>query len=348
MGLFTGNNSSFVGIDLGSSSIKIVELKKDKGRLKLLNYGFTENSDELKKDWQNDAKFVATTINKIRERAGITNNNAVTSLPTFAVFSAVINLSKVNKKELESAVRWEAKKVIPLPLEEMVLDWKVVEESQSDKDRPADNLRVLLTGAPRTLVKKYLEIFKTAGINLTSLETETFSLIRSLLGNDKTTSMIVEIGATTTDLSVVRESIPVLNRSIDAGGNFVTQAISKNLNVSIERAEQFKYDLGANSDKNTIIPKDIEEAINPVVNEIKYVMNSYNNSNEKKIDKIILSGGSAMLSNFNKYLANILNKNVIVGDPWSRISHPVELKPVLNELAPRMSVAVGLAMRTAE
>ena len=147
---------------------------------------------------------------------------------------------------MPSAINWEAKKVIPLPLEEMILDWKKISnagEREADLSNGQaggkDNVKILLTGAPRTLVKKYIEIFRNAQINLSSLETETFALIRSLLGNDKSTVMIVEIGAKTSSFNIIDQNMPILNRSIDIGGWTITKTIGDNLNIGLERAEQF-------------------------------------------------------------------------------------------------------------
>lgn len=350
MGLFSSNDS-YLGVDIGSSSIKMVELKKEGGRLRLLSYGFTENLDELvKADWQNDVRYIANIINKLRAEAGITSRSAVAALPTFSVFSSVINLSNINQKDISSAVHWEAKKVIPLSLDEMVLDWKIIPDSKDkeNKDKKG-NLKVLLTGAPKALVKKYIDIFKEARINLLSLETETFSLIRSLLGDDKSTVMIVEVGASTSDIFIVDKSISMLNRSMDIGGLTITKAISNNLNIGLERAEQFKYDLGIASIESNeeVVPKIITETISPIINEIKYMLNLFQGKGSTKVEKIILSGGSSLLPNFGSYLSKVLDMNVIIGDSWSMISCPVELKPVLSELGPRLSVAVGLAMREA-
>jgi type IV pilus assembly protein PilM len=346
MSLFS-SKKSHLGIDIGTASIKIIELERGKGGARLLTYGFTEDLREIAKgDWQNDPKYTARVINEICKKAGVTSRTAVAALPAFSVFSSVLNLANVDQKDLSSAVHWEAKKVIPLPLEEMVLDWKKIEPVDNSKEEK-NNAKVLLTGAPKTLVKKYVNIFKEAQINLLSLETETFSLIRSLLGNDKNNVMIVEVGMSTTDISVVSQSIPLLSRSIDVGGLTITKAISNNLGVGVERAEQFKYDLGITSIKSDedIVPKTIVDTISPIINEIKYMMNLFENKNSGKVEKIILSGGSSLLPNFSNYLSKILNINVIIGDPWARISHPVDLKPILNELGPKLSVAIGLAMR---
>lgn len=338
---------SFVGVDIGSSSVKIVELKKQGSNLKLSTYGFTENKNEVaNNDFGKNVSYMAEVINEIVKRAKVSGETAIAALPTFSVFSSIISLSNIKKGEIESAVQWEAKKLIPMPLEEMVLDWKIVKNGPSDSSEDG-SLKILLTGAPKTLVRRYLDIFKEAELNLFSLETETFSLIRSLLGNDKTTTMILEMGASTTDIFIVKNGIPIINRSIDLGGKSITNAISKNLNIGAGRAEQFKYDLGISSQGagSNAIPKIITEAVDPVITEIKHLLNLFQHNNEEKVEKIVLSGGSALLSNFPNYLSEILNLNVIIGDPWSRISYSPELEHLLKELGPRLSVAVGLAMR---
>ena len=344
MGLFF-SNESFLGIDVGSSSIKIVELKNQAGKATLLTYGFSENLDDLD---QTDPKDIAVIINKICAKAGSLSRKAVSALPTFSVFSSIINLANLSKKDLPAAINWEAKKVIPLSPEEMILDWKKIEADNAASDK--NNVKILLTGAPRTLVKRYIEIFKNAQINLLSLETETFALIRSLLGNDKSTVMLVEIGAKTTSFTIIDRSIPILNRSVDIGGWTITKALSHSLNIGLERAEQFKYDLGVGSldSADNAIPRTIIESLSPIVNEIKYALNLYQSKNNKKVDKIILSGGSALLVNFTNYLSKILNINVVAGNPWSKISYPLDLKPLLDEIAPRLAIAIGLALREME
>ena len=343
MSLFS-REKSHLGIDIGTASIKIVELERGAGGLRLLTYGFTENLGEIeRKDWQNDIKYTARIINEICQKAKTVSRSAVAALPTFSVFSSIINLANVDQKDFASAVHWEAKKVIPLPLEEMVLDWKKIEgEGKGDK-----NVRVLLTGAPKTLVKRYINIFKEARISLLSLETETFSLIRALLGSDKSTVMIVEVGMSTTDISIISKGISVLSRSIDVGGLAITKAISNNLGVGSERAEQFKYDLGISSSDSSeeVVPKAIAETISPIINEIKYMLNLFESKNNEKVEKLVLSGGSSLLPNFVNYLSKIFNRNIIIGDPWTRISYPVDLGPVIAEIGPKLSVAIGLAMR---
>jgi Tfp pilus assembly PilM family ATPase len=122
------------------------------------------------------------------------------------------------------------------------------------------------------------------------------------------------------------------------------------MNIEISKAEQFKYDLCMNSlrSEGTEIPGAIADIISPIVNEIKYAINLFQNKNRKATEKIVLSGGSALLPNIQGYLSKILEKKVIIGDPWARLSYPADLKPLLNEIGPRMAVAIGLAMRELE
>ncbi len=343
MGLFSSVDS-YLGVDIGSSGIKVVELKKEGRGARLVSYGFSENS-KIKPGLMDDVSYAAQLLNKVCSDAGISNKAAVAALPTYAVFSSILNLSNVTSKDMASAIHWEAKKVIPLPLEEMILDWKVIEEPEK---KDGKNMKVLLTGAPKTLVKKYVEIFKQAQMNLLSLETETFSLIRSLMGNDKSIVMIVEIGDSTTDITIADNGIPSFSRSVDVGGLTITQEVSEKGSMELEIAEQFKYDLGINSlnNEDATIPKAIEDVIAPIVNEIKYAINLYQNKGNKKIEKIILSGGGALLVNLSNYLSKVLDIKVILGDPWDRISYQEDLEPLLEEVGPKLAVAVGLALRS--
>lgn len=313
------------------------------------------------------------------------------------------------KKDLGSAIKWEAKKFIPVPLEEMILDWKILNKKEvkviknatkefqnnkaagenglsnnqaNDKDddlkdladstaalknipsiskknetktlnddeiikpKNSDNsYRILLTAAPKNLVARYIDIFKRAKFNLLSLETEAFALSRALLGNDLSTVMIVDIGATTADICIIEEGVPILNRGIDTGGEFITKTIMNSLNVNQDRAEQFKRDFGLSNSGNKNVPDVIQKSLNSITNEIKYVFELYEKQVNNKIDKIILTGGSAFLPNLPGYLSELLNLQVIIGDPWDRIIYPLDLKPILQEIGPRMGASIGLAMR---
>lgn len=374
------HNQSYLGVDIGSASIKIVELKSEKGRPRLMTYGYVEEeTNVVKSDSRETQEFIIAAIQKILNEARMVSRKAVAALPSFAVFSSVITLPAMSSKELVNAVKWEAKKFVPMPLEEMVLDWKVLKnegekdsrvpkflakkESVKDEQPKSDAspaggepehkkdehraVKVLLTAAPRSLVERTVGIFKQAHVELVSLETQSFALQRSLIGNDRSVIMMLDVGAVSTDISVVVGGIPVLNRSIDVGGATITAAIANTMNIDANRAEQFKRDFGiagggAGGEK---IPKTIEFTFTSIVNEIRYVLNLYSGQHDAPIEKIILAGGSAFLPHLPEYLADVLNIKTYIGDPWARVVYPVDLRPVLQEIGPRFAVSVGLAMR---
>lgn len=391
MPLFSSPKESYLGVDIGTASIKVVELESFNAKPRLITYGYSEiATDIIRSKTQENHQKIIESLKKIVSscKAGTALCNA--ALPTFSVFNSIISLPSMPEKDLASAVKWEAKKYVPLPLEEMILDWQIIREGninrenalkfnpkktgdgkesfmgslfkpkdkknqQDEKDskkiensQKSNNIRVLVTAAPKNLVSRYLSIFKAAGLKLLSLETEAFALSRSLIGQDNSILMVVDFGSITTDICVIEGGVPVLNRSIDLGGLTITKAIAFSLNVTMERAEQFKRDFGIClniEDVGKGVNKTISSAIGPIINEIKYVFDLYQNQSNVTVEKIVLSGGSALLNNFDKYLEKLFNKPVVIGNPWDRVIYPEELKPALEEVGPRMSVAIGLAMR---
>jgi type IV pilus assembly protein PilM len=342
---------SYLGVDLGATSIKVVELKEEIGRPRLVTYGYTEQTAaEPQIEFTETPERAASYIKQICEKAKTTTRQAVAALPVASVFSSIINIPISLQKDIASAVQWEAKKVIPLPLEEMILDWKVLTERKIE-EKPEKPVQVLLTAAPKNLVKKYIDIFKMAGLNLLSLETEAFALIRSLVGADRSIVLIVDIGAGSTNILIVDAGIPVLNRSINLGGITLTKTISSKLNIDFSKAEQLKMDIGLALKGAEGVPEIIKASLAPLINEIRYCINLYHSQEEmrgKRIEKIILTGGGAMLPNLTEHLVQFLNFKTYIGDPWARIIYPEELRPVLDEIGPKFSVAIGLAMREIE
>jgi len=241
----------------------------------------------------------------------------------------------------------------------MILDWKILgSESVLDPAKSGEeklkNLQVLLTGAAKEVVQKYIEIFKKAGLNLISLETESFALARSMVGKDKSTVLLVDIGAVGTDISVIENAIPLFNRSVAIGGLEITNGISQILKISSDQAEQFKRDLEnntANLGQGDTIPDVIKRPMQAILNEIQYTINFYleqpDNKN-KKIERIILSGGTANLFNLPKYFTETLNIRTFIGNPWARVIYPEDLQPVLESVGSRLATAIGLAMRDIE
>ncbi|MEI6627280.1 MAG: pilus assembly protein PilM, partial [bacterium] len=342
MGLFF-NKVNYLGIDIGTSSIKVVELANFNGRPRLVTYGFTERKLTEERDVSdlisNESEVVAI-VNDICKKSRTTTKKVIASLPNFSVFTSILTLPQMPKKDLESAIEWEAKNIIPIPLENVNLDWTVIKESEEERqeaslDKRAEiigqenkpfhtinaknknNIRVMVTGANKDLVAKYMGIFHKTGLNLISLETENSALIRSMIGADLSSVMILDLGASTSSIAVVDKGIPVLSRTIDVGGLAITRSVAVSLNVGLDRAEQFKQDLFLGGEElESPLPALVEKSFAPIMQEIKYALNLFEEQQGKKVEKIILTGGSAMLGNLASHLSKSLSINCYLGDPW--------------------------------
>ncbi|MBU1349178.1 type IV pilus assembly protein PilM [Patescibacteria group bacterium] len=355
MGLFSSKPSkqSYLGVDFGMSGVKIVELLNEKGRARLVTYAYTDFPN-ISSDTQpmEDADTMVALLKKMLAKAKVTTKQAISALPSSAVFSSIISVPASSEKEIKEAVETQARKLIPVPLEEITLDSKTIDQADAGGGKKVS--RVLITGAPKTLVTRTMDVFKRAGLELLSLETEAFAEIRSLVGKDRSSIMIIDIGAKRTNIAVVDRGVPFLNRSIATGGVAISQTISKTLGIPYEQADAMKRDI--RSMQQFAPTGDITPILNtllrPIVDEVRYSFNLYQgqseNGQQKRIDKIILTGGSALLPRLPEFLTSLMNVNAYLGDPWARVVYPQDLRPVLDEIGPRFTVSVGCAMRDIE
>lgn len=370
MPLFEQKEKNVLGVDIGTSSIKVIELAHDKnGRSSLATYGYIEHIPRaLPQQKQNDSDVLAQYVQEVWKKAQCSTRKTAAALPTYSVFTSLIALPWMSKEELDSAIRWEAKKIIPLPLEEIVLDYRILNQQkkgsfhvslgnkkgEGEKEKTQEDFRILITGAGKETVQIYTDIFEKSDLSLTSLETETFALARSLVGDDLGEIMIIEMGAVVTDIIIVEQGVPFLARSIETGGNALTRAIMNSLQINEKRAEQLKRDIGlvGLEEGNGGIPDILKNTLEPIMHEAKYTLELYKNHqitpSQKAtgtIEKVILTGGSALMPNCAEYFSKVLDMRVVIGDPWMQVDYPEDLKGVLKGLGPKFSVAIGLALR---
>jgi len=355
MGFFSKKPAnSYVGVDLGMSGIKLVELLNEKGRARLVTYAVADYpSVKNERNYMEGAAETSALIKKMLGKAKTTTRRCIAALPISSVFSSIITVPATNDKELKEAISWQAKKLIPMPLEEISLDSKTL-ESEANGDAGKKVMRVLLTGAPKELVKNYVEIVTGAGLDPLALETEAFAQIRSLVGRDRSTVMTIDIGAFRTNLTVVEKGIPYLSRSIATGGVSITNSIASTLGIPFDQAETMKRDIKsmqAFAPTGDLTPI-LETLLKPIVDEVKYSFNLYQGQSEagkqKRVDKIIVTGGSSLLPRLPEFLTQLMNVNAYRGDPWARVVYPEDLRPILEEIGSRFAVAVGCAMRDIE
>ncbi len=340
---------SYLGIDFGAGGVKLVELMNEKGRARLVTYAFVDRAVELmEKNPIEDPAGTAELLRKMLKKARTTTRRAVSALPIASVFSSIISVQKSPKhEELEAAVQYQAKKLIPLPLEEMTVDWKPIATPTPAADEKY--LQVLLTGAAKSLIAKYTSIFSAAGLELLSLETEALAIIRALIGRDRSPTLVLDIGTLRTNILIIENGIPLVSRSVAQGGLQITREMASALGLPAEQAESMKIDAAAMASMYAGgFPKLFEKALAPILSELTYSTNLFlgQKANEnKRLDKIILTGGGALLPQLSEHLSKAASLRVYVGDPWARVVYPEALRPVLNQIGPRFAAAVGLAMR---
>lgn len=374
--------ASFLGVDLGSGGVKIVELKKEKNRPVLFTYGLTRDPQEVhrlveKKELtaemltenkkfsevkekqqqifqidQTQIEYFAGLIKEICSAAKTKSKIAVASLPVSSVFHAVVTLPVVKKEEFDRILKAEVKKLLPYPMEEMALEYEIMPPTEGVKDRQ----RVLVNAAPRALVVFYTQVFKQAGLKLESLEPESIALTRSLIGRDTSPTMLIDIGAERTNFFIVENAFPITHHSIELGGKRINQTLANILGVEESVAEQMKEDLfthALESKEDVALSKEsfpilFSNVIEPIMKEIEYSLELYmrQSSNEgKRPEKIVLSGGAALFPNLTEKISEKFKLKCYVGDPWGRVVYQDGLKGVLRGLAPRMAVSIGLALR---
>lgn len=360
MGLFKKKGKSSVGIDIGTSSIKVVQLKRSEGRYKLETYGELQTYgylERLNDPFQSkslkmlESQVIEMTKRIIKE-SGISTKRAVISIPVFSSFIVVIDMPPMLEKELFQALSFEAKRHIPIPLSEAKIDWKIIDRekagSSKDKRKNVFKFRVLLVVVPKEVISKYLRIVKALELKLLALELESFSYIRSLMGNDQSAACVLDFGARSTSFTIIDKGFIQASHSLDIAGTELTRTLSHGIGVSFQRAELYKKERGLKFQE----PGSEREAkeilltlIDKIVLEVERLIKSYQVETKRRVTKLILSGGSGNLVGLEEYLEKRLKTDVITGDPWARVSYPPFLEPVLKEIAPRFAVAVGLAMR---
>ena len=344
--LFSKTKSQ-LGLDIGSSNIKIVQLRPDNDRFVLETYGIVNVSYQIaNKESSAVIKPVAEVLTELMRRAGVTTNKVVASLPNNSVFTSVIELPKIPDDELKKAVEFEAKKYVPLPLSEVALSWSVIDEKKTKKDiglgaNLPEKIKVLLTAVPSVVINNYIQLFKLCGLEASAIEIEALALIRSLVGEDSVNCILIDIGAKSTSVNLVENGYLRLSKNLNIGGDSITLTLAKSLSVNYNRAEQFNKDFGLSG--NTQLPQVMRPILDIIRNEAGQLINLFE-SRGRTIDKVIISGGGSRLPNLKEYLST-LGKPLVSANPWSHVVAPDKLKAVIEPLGLNLAVAMGLAMR---
>ena len=335
-----------VGIDIGMFSTKVVQLRYEAERAVLESYGELLNERYFKNTTGIGSGFLryadadlATLIKDVMTESNISARDAVISVPAASSFVVKIALPRITPKEVESAIPFEARKYIPIPMAEVMLDWDILPSEQPDVTE------VLLVAVPRTIIEKYKKIAALAGLTVRALEVETFSLARSLIGHDPTPQAIINIGHRSTTLAIADQGKLRVSHNFDRGSNELTHALERGLNVNAERAEQIKRDIGLGE---RVEEKEISGIMLPLLHtllaEVERTMDIYNRKAPRKIQKINLTGGGSELKGLVEFTATEFGIEVGRANPFSRVVSPAFMQPILREIGPYFAVAVGLGL----
>jgi len=348
--MFFGSKS-FLGVDIGTTSIKIVEIANADKKPKLQNYGYLETYGYLErlndaiqtsslKILEKDAsKLLQFLVSQIKPRT----KNVVASLPSFSTFITLLELPVMPPEDTAKAIVFQARQYIPLPVSEITLDWVKVGEREEDGVKKQ---QILLTSVPNERIKSYQSIFKAAGLRLVALEIESFSLARALVANDPTPTILVDIGGRSTNIAVVDKGFWKYNGRTDFAGSSLTQAIASSVSIAVRKAEELKKRVGllgtgGEFELSTLM----FPYLDVIIDEVRRVREFYEREYQGKIERIILAGGGAELQGIENRFTERLGLPAVKGKPFNRISYPPELESVASDLGSSLAVAIGLGIR---
>lgn len=339
--------SEFFGLDIGTSSIRVVQLRGT-GPVKTLDrYGSAPVAGNLAvSDSKPDQQKLAQAIVQLVKQAGITTNNVAVGVPSNRVFTTVVDMEKLSQAELAKTIRYQADSFIPTPLAESKIDWALLGDSPKEPTK----VEVLLSSVSNAYIEARLDILEEAGLNVIAFEPDTFAVMRSIVAPEATApQMVLDVGSRSSDLIVVVNGAPRLTRSIPIGTDAIIRSAIAGLGVDATQATQFVYKFGVSRDKlegrvyNAIINV-IDNLVAEIEKSIKFFQGRYPNL---KMDRIIVTGGASTLPEFPLYVANKFGISVEIGNAWRNVSFPSSRQNELLSISNHFAVACGLAERKA-
>ncbi|MCK9352005.1 MAG: type IV pilus assembly protein PilM [Candidatus Paceibacterota bacterium] len=349
-------NESVVGLDIGSSTIKVVQLRKEQGRAVLETYGELAIGPygglDVGRATNLPADKIVEAVKDLFREANVTAKIGSISLPLSSALLTLIELPAVDDDKLAKMIPVEARKYIPVPISEVALDWLIIPRSAEEVEKAAgdhkqDKLQIMIVAIHNQVLKKYEEIVKNIGLEGVSFEIEVYSSIRATISRDLSPMMFIDMGAGITKLALVEQGIIKNVHIISRGSQEITIALSRALNISIAKAEKMKREIGLSGrdEESKKISALIEAATSYIFTEANRVLLGYQSKNNKTISKIVLTGGGVLLKGLPEYTKKWLEAEVVFGDSFSKVETPAFLQAVLTDAGPEFSVAIGLALK---
>jgi type IV pilus assembly protein PilM len=351
----TGNNA--LGVDIGSSSIKVVQLKKKGGKAILETYGVLSlgpyNSAGVGSVTNLKTEDISRALIDVMKESNVTTKSAVISIPSLSSLIFTISLpGKISEGELSKVIPIEARKYIPVPITEVSLDWFIIPDSAESMETDGTSsspvepkIEVLVVAIHNDTLSQYQEILKKTDLHSDSFEIEIFSNIRASLNHELAPLLLIDFGASKTKVSIVEAGIVRVFHVVNRGSQDISRNISQSLGITFEEAEKLKRTVGLDAKADEKVEKIARLSINYIFTDINSIVFAYEKKYNKNISKVFLVGGGALLKGLLDVARANFQAEVVYSDPFSKIEAPAFLEPILKASGPEFAVAVGLALR---
>lgn len=339
--------SSFFGLDIGTTAIRLVELHGGGGTKSIGRYAYVPIDSRITlSDAKSDQLKLAQAISELVRQSGVLTRNVAVGIPSQRVFTTVVDFDRLADNELGKAIRFQADSLIPTPLAESKLDWALLGDSPADKTK----VEILLSSVPNEFIESRLDMLESIGLNVIAFEPDNLALARALTPpNAQEALLVIDIGSKTTDLVITMGGLPRLTRAIPTGVEAIVRAASQNLNVDETQAEQFVFKFGLAKDKlegrvEGAIVGVVDMLVGEIEKSIKFFGARYGGA---PIARISVTGGASTLPGFPLYIANKFGTEVEIGNAWRNVSFSPDRQNELLAISNHFAVAAGLAERSA-
>lgn len=350
----TGSKSkSVIGVDIGSSSLKVVQLRREGGTAVLETYGELALGPyagvEVGQATNMPAAKIAETLNDLLREANVTTKDAGISIPFSRSLLTLVELPRRNDPtEQKTVIELEARKYIPVPVSEVQLDWFVIPEAIPEGAEPSPKVQVLLVAVHNDELTLFEGVVRGSELAASFYEIEIFSTIRSVVDEPVKPVLVLDIGASATKVYVVEHGVVALSHNIPRGGQDVTRTIATSQGITVGNAEIMKKEHGFAKEEGTYDHRSIELVFSRIFEEAKRALAQYENAKGKQVACLVLTGGGGVTKELAAYAKTFFSVEVKIADPFGKTQAPAFMRPVLEAIGPEFAVAVGLALRKLE
>ncbi len=355
--LFNKSGDSVLGIDIGSSSIKVVQLRKKSGQAILETYGELALGPytglEIGRATHLPADKISEALNDVLRESNTTTKKCGIAIPLPSSLVSLIEMPAVAESQLAVMIPIEARKYIPVPITEITLDWWVIPKVPDQPsalpvagNAPTPKVEVLVVAIHNEAINKFQEVVRKTGVDSSFFEIEIFSTMRAVLTEETATVMIFDFGAGSTKLYIVDRGVIRVSHTINRGSQDITLAMARALNIPVADAETIKRNFGLSYKRDGVDVSQVMSAtINFIFSEANRVLLNFERRYNRPISNVVLSGGGINLKGFYELAQTGFASPVVVADPFLKLKAPAFLDPVLKVAGPEFAVAIGIALR---